>query len=165
MPTSALGLRYPGPSDAPNVAQDFSNLVTDFESLLNSGFTAYTPALTAVTTSPVLGNGSLNGFYKKTGTTLLGYISFLAGSTTTYGSGEWLWGVPAGLGIADRNVTIGMACLRDVSAAVHYLAACNRNTINNFHLRLHGSNLLGQGTPVTLAAGDLIRIWYETEAA
>jgi hypothetical protein len=55
---------------------------------------SYTPAWTAVTTNPVLGNGTLTGGYRRIGGQVDFWINLAAGSTTTYGSGTYLLSLP-----------------------------------------------------------------------
>ncbi|QXE36982.1 hypothetical protein KQY30_24990 [Streptomyces sp. GMY02] len=64
-----------------------------FNSMFDA-WTAYTPAWTAATTNPVLGNGSINGRYMKIGRTCHVNIELTMGSTTTYGSGIWNFALP-----------------------------------------------------------------------
>lgn len=163
MPTSSLGLRYPALADAPNIPQDLGNLVTDIGTLLNSGFTSYTPAWTAGTSNPSIGNGTITGAYRRTGTWVLGFISVTAGTTTTFGSGEYFWSIPSGLIGVVRSASHGIAALRDASATVHYLGAINLSTSLLVQCRMHGVAELAQGTPITLATSDTIRIMYEIE--
>ena len=54
----------------------------------------YTPSWTASTTNPVLGNGTLVGVYAVSGKTCHAAIRLIPGSTTTFGSGTYLFGVP-----------------------------------------------------------------------
>lgn len=55
---------------------------------------SYTPSWTASTTNPVLGNGTLIGVYTVWGKTCHAAIRLIPGSTTTFGSGTYLFGVP-----------------------------------------------------------------------
>lgn len=65
---------------------------------LNSMFaawTTFTPTWTASTTNPTIGNGTLSGRYMKIGRTVICEINTIAGSTTTFGSGNYNWLLPA----------------------------------------------------------------------
>ncbi|WP_406420060.1 hypothetical protein [Streptomyces sp. NBC_00842] len=64
-----------------------------FNSMLDA-WTPYTPAWTAATTNPVVGNGVMIGRYMKVGRTCHVRVDLLMGSTTTYGSGGWSIGLP-----------------------------------------------------------------------
>ena len=63
---------------------------------LSTAQTAYTPTLTASTTNPSIGTGSVAGTYSINGKTMIGqfYISFGAGSTS--GSGSFQVSLPPG---------------------------------------------------------------------
>jgi len=54
----------------------------------------YTPVWTATTTNPSIGNGSLFGRYTIVGKTCTCNFNLTAGSTTTFGSGNWEFSVP-----------------------------------------------------------------------
>ncbi|MEU0181768.1 hypothetical protein ABZ312_11355 [Streptomyces sp. NPDC006207] len=138
---------------------------------LNSMFaawTSYTPTWSAATTNPVVGNGTLVGLYMKVGRTCTFHINLLAGSTTTYGSGQYTFDLPAAS--ANRGATyVGNAHLLQgttryagqvvISPGVTSsgLSFPTSNTVSTHSLWL-------QGTPVTLANGAQIRVTctYET---
>lgn len=54
----------------------------------------YTPIWTASGTQPVIGNGAITGRYTKIGRTVIGVITVLFGSTTTFGTGVYYWSPP-----------------------------------------------------------------------
>lgn len=49
----------------------------------------YTPVWTTTGTAPAIGNGSINGRYIRIGAFVFISIRLVAGSTTTFGTGEW----------------------------------------------------------------------------
>jgi len=55
---------------------------------------AYTPAWTASTTAPSLGNGTLKGFFDRTGNRITITIDLTIGSTTSVGAGVWAFSEP-----------------------------------------------------------------------
>lgn len=57
-------------------------------------YVAYTPAWTAASSNPSLGNGSIVGLYQELGETIAFRIVLAMGSTTTYGTGAWSFGLP-----------------------------------------------------------------------
>lgn len=57
-------------------------------------WTSYTPTWTAATTNPTVGNGSLVGRYQVLGKTCHLAITLIAGTTTTYGSGQYSFALP-----------------------------------------------------------------------
>ena len=75
------------PSSAPSSNYQTANKKYVDDSV--SVWTAYTPTWTAATTNPSIGNGTLAGRYTQIGKTCVLVIGLTAGSTTTYGSGNW----------------------------------------------------------------------------
>jgi hypothetical protein len=66
------------------------------ETLLGSQipWTPYTPVWTAASVNPVIGNGSITGFYYLIGKTCFVRVRLLMGSSTNYGSGAWYISLP-----------------------------------------------------------------------
>lgn len=65
-------------------------------------WTSYTPTWTA-SVNPAIGNGTLTGAYLIMGKTLFFRIYMLAGTTTTFGTGEWSFGLPTGVGVVAKT--------------------------------------------------------------
>ncbi|MEI5036055.1 hypothetical protein RB201_35705 [Streptomyces sp. S1A(2023)] len=59
-----------------------------------AAWTPYTPDWTSTGTHPVLGNGTATGRYLKIGRTCFVSAIITSGSTTTYGSGNYLLSLP-----------------------------------------------------------------------
>jgi hypothetical protein len=57
---------------------------------------SYTPTWNADITNPAIGNGSLEGGYRRIGGQIDFWIRLVAGSTTTFGSGAYSLGLPVG---------------------------------------------------------------------
>jgi hypothetical protein len=57
-------------------------------------WTTYTPAWTASTTNPDIGNGTITGRYKAIGKTVFVSVKINMGATTTYGTGQWRVSLP-----------------------------------------------------------------------
>ncbi|MFJ2568185.1 hypothetical protein ACIO02_35570 [Streptomyces sp. NPDC087568] len=57
-------------------------------------WTTYTPTWTSSGTAPNIGNGSVTGRYLKIGRTVFCTINLVAGTTTTFGSGNYTFGLP-----------------------------------------------------------------------
>lgn len=62
-------------------------------SQIDSAWTSYVPTWTA-SVNPVINNGTIEGYYKLIGKTCFVRGNIAMGSTTTYGTGEWLVGLP-----------------------------------------------------------------------
>ena len=74
-----------------------SSYVTPYE----TAWTSYTPVWTAASVNPVIGNGSLQGWYKVIGKTCFVRGNIVMGTTTTFGSGEWYVSMPVTASHAD----------------------------------------------------------------
>jgi hypothetical protein len=64
------------------------SLIGTASNLEQTAWTAYTPSWTAASTNPVIGNGTIEGYYKVIGKTCFVRGNIAMGSTTTFGSGE-----------------------------------------------------------------------------
>jgi len=71
---------------------------------IDSDWELYTPTWTATTTNPSLGNGSIVGYWKKSGESLSCIIRLITGTTTTFGSGFYRFGIPSGLSINNTKL-------------------------------------------------------------
>jgi len=78
------------------VADDGSVLVNGapISAGVAGAWAAFAPAWTATGTNPALGNGTLTGRYSQVGKTVSYEILLLAGSTTTFGSGIYVFSLP-----------------------------------------------------------------------
>lgn len=129
MPTSNYGLRYPSGGDAPAGFTQIQNLAEDVEDTLGEGLLAwqsYTPAWTAATTNPVLGDGTSAGRYVKLGRIVHFSAKITMGSTTTYGTGtSYSVSLPGGLPASASGATVCRAYFYDDDGATeadkHYL--------------------------------------------
>ena len=83
-----------------------SGILTAVDLTLTGGaWTGYTPVLTAATTNPTIGNGSIIGRYKQYGKTIHFAIEFVFGSTSTAGSGAWSISLPPSLPVTNASGT------------------------------------------------------------
>ncbi|MBD0707400.1 MULTISPECIES: hypothetical protein [unclassified Streptomyces] len=134
-----------------------------------AAWTAYTPAWTAVTTNPNLGNGTLTGRYKKTGRLVHVQIDLTMGSTTTYGTGAWSLTLPV-TAAAAAGSRIGSA--QALGGASRYqgqivISPGAGGTAAFFPASATVSNLssVAGGVPFAWAAGNELRITGTYEAA
>lgn len=132
-----------------------------------AAWSSYTPTWTAATTNPVLNNGTIVGRYIKIGLTVTAAIKLTMGSTTTYGSGIYRFGIPSTsaasmdyIGTARLNavnswnglVVLG-ASVADMNAFFPTSAADSRTiTMNN-------------AAPETLANGHIFRACITYQSA
>lgn len=119
----------------------------------------YTPAWTAVSTNPTIGNGFILGKYLQTGKTVDFRMTLATGSTTTYGAGVWEFTLPfppANDGtfqaftvwcyIAGAGVFAGVAWAVSGVATVLPMTGVTQVTPTTPATWVAGSNLVIQGT-------------------
>ena len=63
-------------------------------SMVEQRLVAYTPSWTASGTAPSIGNGSITGYYTRSGALVTAYITLSYGTTTTGGTGSWRFSLP-----------------------------------------------------------------------
>lgn len=138
---------------------------------LNSFFgawTPYTPAWTASTTNPVLGNGTITGRYMKLGRIVFCNINLTTGSTTTYGSGDYGFSLPATAAAAGIAV-VGQAHLLGVSrwAGQMVISSGASTTAPFFSDSATNPRLtwMSPTKPETHAAGAQLRVSFTYESA
>lgn len=131
---------------------------------LDSGAITYTPAWTAVTSNPAIGNGTITGRYWRRRDKLVTVeIIITTGTTTTYGSGAYLFSLPVNAAVVNApagEVMYNVGGVRPHTAYVQaagLLASINEAGANG-----------AQGTPLTFpasTAGNAIRIFAYYRAA
>lgn len=135
------------------------------------GWQSYTPAWTATGTAPVLGNGTLTGRYVQLGKTIMGHLSLVAGSTTTFGTGNFRFTLPGTIATTMRG-SIGVADCVDVSAGAAYVGFTNlvSGTIVEIWTPQSPIGVWQQGavappaTPFIWANGDQLRLKFMYES-
>lgn len=138
-----------------------------FTDILGSG-TSYTPVWTSTGTAPSISNGTLVGRYKLIGKRCTATIRLTAGSSTTYGTGVYMFSLP--FQASSAMDWIGRAFVGDLSVgAAGYsqgtaFVGASASTMNLYSGNTGGSSQIGATSPQTFANGD--RIWasvdYET---
>lgn len=136
--------------------------------LASPAWTSYTPTWTAVTTNPVIGNGTITGAYNKIGRLVTGYITVTMGGTTTYGSGQYNLSLP--LTISTTNFGfIGIVQILDSSDSnALYTANIGYDgymSIGNPSVAYAKHVGFSSTVPITLASGDSIRVNFAYESA
>lgn len=123
---------------------------------------SYTPSWSASVTNPAIGNGTLAGNYVVRGTFVQFIINMTAGSTTTFGSGFWVFSTPSS--IAPSGLTtayVGIAIDNDGGNAgltISYIASLGGGL---FGVVDDGSANLDASDPFTWATSDVLRISAE----
>ncbi len=143
--------------DKPTAAQ--------LDAVIAPGWPSYTVTWTCSTTPPAVGNGSVTGQYRRTTDSdlMVVQIRLAVGSTTTFGTGYFIFSLPI---LATANAVLfstGTAHIDDVSTQGRP-AVCRFNSTSQ--LIVDGSGGVVTGTsPMTFANGDIMRIRMEYEPA
>jgi hypothetical protein len=120
--------------------------------------TNYTPVWTAAVTNPVLGNGTLQGVYTRTGKRVDVQIYLAIGSTTTLGSGVWYLTLP--FAASTTNAWVG-AAHGFVSGTANYslTASTLLDGTSRIVLNANGAgSSVNSATPASWVSGSYIAI-------
>lgn len=135
-----------------------------------TAWTTYTPAWTGATTNPAIGNGSLVGRYSRSGRTITCHVELTPGSSTTFGSGAYRYGLP--VPVADTGCNyVGSAHLFQsttdrwagqalATPATSEAAVFFSNTASDPRLRFHSPT-----APGVFAPGHILRFTVTYESA
>lgn len=129
----------------------------------------FTPTWSATGTAPAIGNGTLTGRYFTIQKMVFVQTFFVAGSTTTFGTGNYSFSVPAGLTARtglNGFMSQGITRLYDASAAGIFYGQANffsgsTNTIFGYF----GNGQLSRTNPFTFDVNDEMYFLYQYEAA
>ncbi|WP_406365310.1 hypothetical protein [Streptomyces sp. NBC_00645] len=148
-----------------------ATLNTEIRDQFNSMFaawTAYTPVWTTSGTAPALGNGTLTGRYLKIGRTVIVHVSWTAGSSTAYGTGNYNFTVPFAAAAAGASL-IGHAHLLGTARWVgQVVLSPSATTISAFFPNATNDPRVGFMTetrPEVHAATDQLRLTLVYESA
>ncbi|MEU8379786.1 hypothetical protein [Streptosporangium sp. NPDC048865] len=139
--------------------------ITDRWTDLYGAWTSYTPTWTGATTNPSLGNGTLVAAYKRSDQSKSVYVRLrlVAGTTTTYGTGAWLFSLPSGLPPAAIQSLGGF--LLDNSTVNRYAVSAYLTAANGIErIAYNGTTGLTGLAPFTWAVSDSLMLSgvYET---
>ncbi len=150
---------------------DLASLLLQWRTQINSnyapGWTSFTPTWTASTTNPVIGNGSLTGKYRRSANADIVHfwIRLLIGSTTTFGSGVYRFGIGAApaLSASAKLWAAPTGWVRDASSTANYGIVARWDSALNVFIASEQGSLMTPTTPVTLANTDELALqgWYE----
>jgi hypothetical protein len=124
--------------------------------------TSYTPTWDA-STPPALGNGTLVGSYMRVGKMITACINLTAGSTTTFGSGEWTFSLPV---TAASTVNFSGAGWMLDNGTAYKALSCHMHSTTTIKC-IFGSDggHFNAGAPITWASGDKLDLTITYEAA
>lgn len=144
-------------------AATYNTHIRDNFKALGDAWTPYTPVWTTSGTAPSLGNGTLTGAFVSAGKYTTFRLRLLAGSTTTFGTGDFRFTYP---------VAAGNAANPDLSGYVLRTGPVYRGIIgvafgtSSFRMIGSAGDALVTGTsPLTFANGDDLNIGGTYEAA
>lgn len=129
---------------------------------IQAAWTAYTPTWTAATTNPTLGNGTLVGSYLQVGNTVLWKFDLTFGSTTTAGSGNYVFTLPVTHATVTQGHPMGLATITNAGVKP---GNANLNTGSTVYIVRASTETLisGAGAGAAWATGHLVSVtgWYE----
>jgi hypothetical protein len=126
-------------------------------------WTTYTPSWTSAT-PPAIGNGTRVGWYKQFGKTVHFKALFTFGTTTTYGTGAWVFGLPVAPHANMEGIPFSFLGVQGASRVVglgSYQTADSGIVVYNSS----GNTLWQSGSPVTWASTGTVRMSGTYEAA
>ena len=139
---------------------------------IGEAFTSFTPAWTAVTTNPAIGNGTLTGAYTQVNKLVFARYTLLIGSTTTFGTGDYRFSFPITANNLNNFSAIFSSCfMYDSNVGQMYSATASMvNLGTTFRLNAFPNSTqtvtpFGPTAPFTLAVNDEIYFTICYEAA
>lgn len=144
----------------PVLAADLESMADALDAL-NDAWTTYVPVWTTSGTAPALGNGILLGWYQRVGHYVVMSITFIPGTTSTFGTGEFVFSAPV---VSNSFDATGAAILLD-SLTTRYSASCNiSGGTSSVQVVAGSSNYVHATNPYTWAANDAIRLQVHYQA-
>ena len=174
-PTGGVGPTGPtGPEGAASNVIGPTGATGPTGSFAITPWTIYTPVLTASTTNPTIGNGSITGRYVNIGATIIGEIRIIAGTVGfNRGSGAYSVSLPTAA-VFENFQPVGQVVMRDEGPGLNYFGtAIFTGGINDkVQLFMHSQTAtFDEGIAVTdslpfiFSANDkiLIQLTYESQ--
>lgn len=121
----------------------------------------YPVAWTCTGTAPAIGNGTLTGKWKQDCEFLEARIFLTAGSTTTFGTGGWLFSIPSGFTIDAGQVTEGDKTIVSIGGELtdtgvrSYVGAAWVHDSTRVRALYHNDYVGASSNPITFGGVDL----------
>lgn len=133
---------------------------------LGGSWTTFTPTWTGAGGNPSIGNGTLTGAYLQIGKTLHVRYKMVAGTTTTFGTGQWSLTLPNSLTSVASHGQV-MAChIQDAGTARYVAAAYIAGGATTLQMEYSGASFaVGATVPMTWATSDQFVITGTIEVA
>ena len=140
---------------------------------IGEAWIAYTPSWTSGGTQPVLGNGSITGFYTQVNKIVIARMFLVAGSTTTFGTGSYSFSFPvAAKAVANFGTILSEGLLYDSNIGNGYKMSVNyiSGSGTTFRPQVYSNasqayQVLSSTLPITLAVNDEVSLSFAYEAA
>jgi len=129
---------------------------------------SYSPAWTSSGTAPAIVNGTLTGASMRVGNTVFFRIRWVAGSSTTFGTGNYFFSLPyTSVALGSFDIAVGSGVLIDVSLQVRYRVTVSLPTTTTLWINVGDNNpgVMQATAPVTWASGDSLNIFGCYEVA
>lgn len=139
---------------------------------IGEAFTSFTPAWTATTTNPAIGNGTLTGAYTQVNKLVYAQYTLIIGSTTTFGLGDYRFSFPVTAKNLNNFSAIFSSCFMfDSNLGQMYSATASMVStgtvfrLNTFPNSTQNVTVFSTTAPFVLAVNDEIYISIVYEAA
>lgn len=140
--------------------------IRDQFNALGDPWTAYTPAWTATVTNPAILNGTIEGRYREIGKTIDYEIHILMGSTTTFGSGNYIFTLPPPPSrTTSSGWPMGTATIWDTNVLARLTRFPKYNSTTTVFLDDVAGTIVGATVPFTWANTDRLVIAGSYESA
>lgn len=138
---------------------------SQFNNPIAPGWTSYTVVWTCSTTAPAVGNGTLTGRYRRpTGSDLMtAEVRLAVGSTTTFGTGYFIFSLPANASAGSVTFTIGDSFINDVSAQGR--PGSSRFNSASELIADNSAGVITGTSPMVFANGDILQLRIQYEPA
>jgi len=118
----------------------------------------YTPTLSSGGVAPVLGNGSIAGYYSRIGAAIFVVVTFQLGSTTTLGTGALRFGLPVSK--PDGEVICGGGAVINIGGTLYTANIQIPGAVAYFELIRDTSGSVTAASPGAFGTGDTIRVSF-----
>lgn len=136
-----------------------------FNDFVAPGWQSYTPVWSTTGTAPALGNGTITGHFRLTANSDLVIVCgrLVMGSTSTFGTGNYLVSVPTVASTTTQNEMQGAVYILD-SGSQSRIGICDFQSSSNLQFET-ASGGVGATSPQTWANGDQLRWWIAYQPA
>jgi len=135
-----------------------------------TAWATYTPTWASDSGTPSIGNGSITGRYKQIGKTVFFNLKLTYGSTTTGGSGAWMFGLP--VTAYDPNYQFAVSILNNGAAWYGAIANGNYKGSTSYFTVIHQNDTqttvwggVSSTAPFTFGTSDTLTVSGSYEAA